>query len=302
MNEKKRWRWSRLFYVHHFDSFWWNLGANIGRYLSFYAIVCGLLWYFEPNLLFPRWAIPDHENVVVQKRWVEFRLEEPEVGEIHGIVFVPTYNEDWTAARGTMVYFHGNAETVSTTSREMLRICNEHDVNVIVFDYPGYGQSTGSPSEQTLLRSGEMVLDWWQEFSKSKSTNLVFLARSIGGGAAVPLATKYQPKGLILERTFDTAISPASNRYWFIPVKWIMTNRFRSIDHAAKYHGPVLQSHGDEDKIIPIEFGKNLYKEFPNKWKFVEMLGVGHNGGDTAFYQSKFAKFLDTVFREPHIQ
>jgi len=73
------------------------------RFFCFYLIVCFLLWFFEPNLLFPRWAIENDQEVDVQSRWVEFHLDEdPQAGKIHGIVFVPTLNKDWKDAKATL--------------------------------------------------------------------------------------------------------------------------------------------------------------------------------------------------------
>jgi fermentation-respiration switch protein FrsA (DUF1100 family) len=81
--------------------------------------------------------------------------------------------------------------------------------------------------------------------------------------------------------------------YWFLPVNWLMRNRYDSLSKIARYDGPLLQSHGDADGLIPCALGQKLFDASPSQHKqFYCITGGGHNDAEPPDYEALLAKFL----------
>jgi fermentation-respiration switch protein FrsA (DUF1100 family) len=192
---------------------------------------------------------------------------------------------------------HGNAENVAHVSvnygegfRDLL------GADVFVFDYRGYGKSEGSPFEQGVLEDSEAAFDWLCKRIGKQHDEIIIVGHSIGGGPGVHLAGKFGCKALILQRTFSQLTAPAQTQYPWIPVKYIMQNQYRSTDKIKNYFGPLFQSHGDADRLIPIEFAKELFECAPTEQKrFFEVPGMTHWDVLPYRYWEELKAFIENV-------
>ncbi len=104
-------------------------------------------------------------------------------------------------------------------------------------------------------------------------------------------------RALIIERTFDFLPNAAAHRYWWLPVRWLMRNRFDSVALLRDYQGPLLQCHGTDDDIVPLPLGKRLYDACPSKQKqFIELEGIGHNDPSPSDYIDVRDAFIQQLF------
>jgi fermentation-respiration switch protein FrsA (DUF1100 family) len=108
----------------------------------------------------------------------------------------------------------------------------------------------------------------------------VLWGESLGSGVAVPLAAE-QPVGrVVLEAPFTSAADVGAAVYWFIPVRLLMKDQFRSDLSIGKVTAPVLVLHGDRDNIVPFALGERLYALINSPKHFVRLRGGGHEGLD----------------------
>lgn len=179
--------------------------------------------------------------------------------------------------QAVVLYCHGNLGTVDKWSILAGRLSRQHAISVMVFDYSGYGRSSGRTNEKNILRDAQAVRTWLANENGIRASDVVLMGRSLGGAVAVDLAANGGARGLILESTFSSLPDVAeSHAKWLIP-EWNMTQRLNSAEKIRRYEGPLLQTHGDADRLIPISVGRELFEAAPGPKKFVVAKGATHN-------------------------
>ena len=197
----------------------------------------------------------------------------------------------------TILLCHGNAENVSQSATyigEMLR--RTLNAELFVFDYRGFGKSEGVPAERGVLEDSEAAFEWLKTKSGKSPSEIILVGHSIGGGPAVHLASKHGAKSLVLQRTFNAITEPAAKQFPWLPIRYVMRNRFRSIDKIRDYPGPVFQSHGTADRLIPIHMGRELFDAAPTKTKqFISVEGMGHLDPLPENYWGQLSQFIESL-------
>lgn len=202
-------------------------------------------------------------------------------------------------ARGTVLFSHGNAGNISGRL-ETIRILHGLGVNVLMYDYQGYGKSKGSPSEEATYKD---VMAAWEFLTEEKNipgSKIVLMGRSLGGGVAAWLATKTEPAGLILESTFTSAKDLAAELYPIFPVRWLMKFEYPTQQYLQAISVPVLVLHSKHDGLIPFHHGRELYESASDPKTFFEMQGShggGHIESGRAYIQA-LDDFFDSVLTE----
>jgi fermentation-respiration switch protein FrsA (DUF1100 family) len=190
------------------------------------------------------------------------------------------------------LFAHGNAGNLSSRW-PIVRLLNERlGVSVLAFDYRGYGRSEGKPSETGILADARAARDWLARREGIAPEDIVLLGRSLGGGVMVDLAASDGARGLILESTFTSLPDVAAKKFPWLPVSWVMHNRLDSLSKLSDYPGPLLQSHGESDKFIPIQDGRRLHAVARGRKRFVAIPNAGHNWVWTPEYVAALDEFL----------
>ncbi len=150
--------------------------------------------------------------------------------------------------------------------------------SVLVFDYRGYGRSEGTPNEAGILADARAARAWLAGRAGIQADQVVLLGESLGGGVQVDLAASDGARGLILLGTFSSLPDVAAAHYpWWLPVRLLMRTRLDSLAKIGRYHGPLLQIHGDHDSIVPLACARRLF-EAANEPKELVVIGGGdHN-------------------------
>lgn len=195
--------------------------------------------------------------------------------------------------RAVVLFCHGNAGNV-THRAETLQVLNEHvGVSVLIFDYRGYGRSEGKPDESGILADARAARAWLAERAGVEEQDVVVMGRSVGGAVAVDLAAKDGARALVLESTFSSMPDVAAYHYPWLPVRMMLRTRFDSLAKIRDYHGPLLQSHGDADTIVPYRFGRRLFEAANEPKQFVTIPNRDHNEPQTREYYQTLIAFLD---------
>lgn len=185
------------------------------------------------------------------------------------------------AAKVTTLFLHGNAGNISHRF-EKIQIFHDLNLNVFIFDYRGYGKSSGSPSEIGIYRDAKAAYDYLISKEDIGKDEIILFGESLGGSVAIDLASKEEVKAIIVESTFSSAKEMARRIYPFIP-KFFITSNFDSAKKIKGIHAPKLIIHSVDDEIVPFDLGQKLFEAAPPPKVFLKIRG-GHN---TAFFDSE---------------
>jgi fermentation-respiration switch protein FrsA (DUF1100 family) len=213
--------------------------------------------------------------------------------ELHGW-FVPAGE-----ARGTVLFMHGNAGNISHRLESIERF-NRLQLNVFIFDYRGYGQSKGKPTEEGTYRDARAAWRYLVDSQGIAPESIVLFGRSLGAAVAARLATETTPAALIVESGFTSVPDAAAGIYWFLPVRLLSRFQYDAREAIRKVACPVLVVHSRDDEIIPFTHGQALYESAPRPKSFLELTG-GHN--EAIFmsgprYEQGLQAFLDSALAE----
>lgn len=191
------------------------------------------------------------------------------------------------AERPTVLFFHGNGGHRAHRAW-VYRLWNELGCDVIAFDYRGYGENAGSPSEAGLLADAGAMWRYATEEAGLTADRIVLYGASLGGGVAIGLAhdlaeNGVSPRGLFVRSTFSSMVDAAAGQYPFLPVRWVLLDRYESAAKIGTLICPVLMFHGDRDRSVSIDLGRRLFAAAPETSasgvpkQFVTIEGAGHN-------------------------
>jgi hypothetical protein len=174
-----------------------------------------------------------------------------------------------------LVYFGGNAEDVAGNIAAFAAAFPSHSLYLV--NYRGYGGSTGRPSEAALQADAAAIFD----HLKRRHAEISVMGRSLGSGVAVYLASIREIRRLVLVTPFDSLVNVASEHFRYLPVGWLMRDRYESAKRASKVRAPTLVLIAGADEIIPRERSAALVAAFPDSQVQSEVLaGATHNGLD----------------------
>lgn len=179
----------------------------------------------------------------------------------------------------TVLFCHGNAGNIWGRI-DVIWMLHEMGLNVCLFDYRGYGKSTGQPTEQGTYRDAEAVWDYLVAEKGLAAGQIVVWGESIGGGVAAWLAQQKRPAALILESTFTSLPDLAARFYPFMPVRWLCRFRYPTLARLAEIQCPVLVAHSPDDEMIPFAMGQKLYLAAREPKRFLTLRGSHNTGRD----------------------
>ncbi len=196
--------------------------------------------------------------------------------------------------RAFVLIAHGNAGNLSHRY-ELLQRLAALGVSSMIFDYRGYGRSAGVPSEAGILADARAARRWLAKRAGIDEHQIVLMGESLGGGVMVDLAASDGARALVLENSFTSLPDVAAFHYPWLPVRTLMRTRMASIDKIGKFHGPLLQVHGDADTIIPLALGQRLFAAANEPKTFVAIPGGDHNDPRSPALFAALDRFLSEL-------
>ena len=182
-----------------------------------------------------------------------------------------------SGAERTVLFLHGNAGNISHRG-ESIAIFRRLGLNVLIFDYRGYGRSQGTPTETGLYADAAAAWHYLVETRGVVAGNIVIFGRSLGGAVAAQLASQVQAGALILESTLSSARDFAQAVLPLLSRLVVVRYDFDSAGRLAQVHCPVLVLHSPADEIMPYRLGEKLYQSAHEPKRFVALRG-DHNSG-----------------------
>jgi len=176
----------------------------------------------------------------------------------------------------TVLIFNGNAGNRSFRAPLADRLARR-GIASLLMDYRGYAENPGAPSEDGLARDARAGREYLTGRPDVDRTRLVYFGESLGTGVAVGLASEHPPLALILRSPFTSMVDVGRHHYPFLPIRWLLRDRFDSLDRIGQVTCPVLVIAGDRDGIIPVALSERLYSAAPSLKRMVTIEGADHN-------------------------
>jgi len=238
-----------------------------------YGAVLVLVFVFQSRLVF----FPGTgREVVVTPQTYGLGFETVGIGTADG----ETLQAWWVpaeGARGTVLFFHGNAGNISHRV-DYLLMFNRLRYSTLIVDYRGYGRSTGTPSEEGTYRDAEAAWEHVRHARMARPQDVVIAGESLGAAVATWLAAKVGPRAVVLFSTFTSVNDLGAQVYWFLPVRLLSRIGYDNLENLKRIRAPVFIAHSRDDDIVPYAHGKRLYEAANEPKAFLEMRG-GHNDG-----------------------
>ena len=274
----------------------WLIGTAVLLYLAIVA----LMWFAESRLIyFPgaeRRLTPPAAGLQLQVERAEFTTED-------GVQLV-----GWImpAVDGTSGFWllvcHGNAGNLSQFDRPAhYAALRQLGLNLFAFDYRGYGESGGAPSEHGLYRDADAAYRYLRKERGVPPERIIVFGHSLGSAVAIDLASRTQVAGLIVEGGLISVVQRGQELYPFIPVRWIARTRFNSIDKIPEVRAPKLFLHAVADEVIPLSHGRRLFQAAADPKTLVELAGTHSDAFavDSGRYFASIADFVTTIRNRP---
>ncbi len=201
--------------------------------------------------------------------------------------------------RGTVLYFHGNAGNI-TDRRLALDGLLALDFDVFIFDYRGFGASTGSPTEAGTYVDAARAWSYLVDERRIPPDRVVLWGRSLGGAIATQLATKVKPAALVLESTFTSLPDLSDELYWIPDKSWVKV-QYPTLKRIERITVPYLEAHSKTDDLIGYHHGLALFAACPSGHKrFIEIGGTHRSGHLTQrAYRERVHAFFQEILPLP---
>jgi fermentation-respiration switch protein FrsA (DUF1100 family) len=199
--------------------------------------------------------------------------------------------------RGVLLYCHGNSGNLDYFTKITRDFYRSLDRSVLIFDYPGYGQSDGKPNEAGCYASAEAAFDWLTRVQGIAPERIVICGESLGGGVAVDLASKHSHEALVLIRTYTSVPDVAKQKVILSSAPAIMVNRFDSLKKILKCQSPIFIAQADKDQLMPFAHAEQLRDACKTPATLYRLQGLGHNDPLPATFFSELRGFLEDLQR-----
>ena len=186
-----------------------------------------------------------------------------------------------------ILYCHGNACNISHLL-EYTGLLLDQGLQVFLFDYRGYGKSTGIPSEDGIYMDTQAAYDYLVNEEKIPSDRIVLAGHSVGAAAAIDVAIKNHVRSIIIESAFTSTKDMSKRMFPMNLISFILPANYNNLEKVGGISIPKLFIHGQDDEIVPFEMGKRLFETSSEPKYFYPINGAGHNdtsliGGERYF-------------------
>jgi fermentation-respiration switch protein FrsA (DUF1100 family) len=246
---------------------------------------------FQEKIIFRSEVLPQDHVFTSSVPFEELYLKANDGAILHGL----HYQQE--NPKGVIVYYHGNARTLEYWGEWAEGLSKKYTYDVVIMDYRGYGKSLGKRSFKAML--GDALLFYDYAKVKFSEENITIFGRSLGGAfathTATHTATQRNAKQLLLESTFTSVYDIGKQRFWFLPLKWLLNYPFQNIKNIENIQMPTSFIHGTNDAVVPYDHGQKLYKKSGSGTKEFYTIKNGEHNNLIAF--PAYFNALDAILK-----
>ena len=224
-----------------------------------YASVLILLFIFQRSLMYH----PQENNYFGDK--LEVEIEKVKIKTSDDIDLLGWFHKKDLKKFKTIVYFHGNAGNLENRIYKLNHF-KDMDVNFLIIAWRGFSGNSGKPTEKGLYNDAKSAIIWLKKLGLTEK-DIVIYGESLGSGVATEIAQNSNFAGLVLETPFTSMIDAAKNFYPYIPVSFLLKDKYDNQNKIKNINIPVLVMHGEADQIVPFWMGKRIF-EIANEPKY----------------------------------
>lgn len=235
-----------------------------------YVGVILLLWVFQEQVVFqPPRVGPTAPHTA---RKVRYRASD-------GVELFAYLVGECKPGSAVMIAFHGNADVARWFLPWASNAARATDACVMLPEYRGYDGLAGSPSYGTSALDARAALEYTRDSLRVAPDNLIVFGYSLGSAIATELAAYTRPRALVLQAPFTSMDAMAARMYvpglrFFFPM--ITRVRYNTLSRVRTLLTPVWVAHGDRDRVVPVEMGKEVFEAAPNRGQLLVVRGAGH--------------------------
>ena len=169
----------------------------------------------------------------------------------------------------TILFLHGNAGNLFNRSYKLNRF-NELNLNVLIISWRGFSGNPGKPNETNLYGDAKKAVKWLNDRGV-ETKNIILYGESLGTGVAVEIAQNNKFNSIILESPYTSMEKTAKIYYPYLPVKFLLKDKYESEKKIKNIKTPILIMHGKKDNIVPFNMGKKLFEIANKPKKFLQI-------------------------------
>lgn len=253
---------------------WIIVRLLIGASLA-YGVTFIVLWtQLEKRFVF----FPESELIYtptdVNLEYEDVRIQTSDGLSLHGW-FIPGDPESGSGL--TWLWFHGNGGNLGHRIGELALAHHRIGDDFFIFDYRGYGESEGSPSEKGTYLDSRAVVEYLYSRPDVDQDQIVYMGHSLGAAVAIELALTHPPKAMVLVSPFASVRDMANLILPFPPVGWLVRNHYDSISRIRQLDVPILVLHGNQDETVPLSQGHKLFEAANEPKRFQALDDAAHN-------------------------
>ncbi|UXP33536.1 lysophospholipase [Reichenbachiella agarivorans] len=233
-----------------------------------YVLLCVVVYFVQDYFMFHPEKLPENFEFSYEEPFKEYFFDIEEGVKINGLRFTVK------SPKGIVLYFHGNTRSIKGWSK-YAKDFTRNDFEVLIIDYRGFGKSTGKRAEKSIYKDSQYIYNEVREWFPEKQ--IIVYGRSMGSGFATKLASKNQPKMLILDAPYYSLSQLTSRWFFFLPLSILLKYHIRT-DIWIKYvRCPIYIIHGTKDRLIPYRSSVRLRLEAPLTIRLIPIHGGRHN-------------------------
>lgn len=248
-----------------------------------YLLIMVFLYLMQRSLIyFPQQDFPSPTEAGVPEMQV-IRLTTSD-----DLVLNAWYRPPVDSGLPTVVYFHGNAGHIGHRAFIITPFLEE-GYGILLLTYRGYSGNPGTPSEEGLYRDARAAMQYVIEQGVPNRCIVVY-GNSIGAAVATQMATEYEVGTVILQSPFTSLADVGHTHYPFLPVRWLIKDRYDSVSKGKQIKAPIMLLHGTDDRIIPVDLSRRLFLALPEPKEAHYIKNRGHND---LFQQDLVISFIE---------
>lgn len=248
----------------------------IAAVLILFVAVTTYLYFYQKNFVYFPSADIANKPEAVGLEYEDVRIMIRDGEEIHGW-YIPSQTSN-DSARKVVLFCHGNAGNISHRLPTAVMFAGQK-IDLLMFDYRGYGLSDGEPGEQATYEDALGAYKWLIDEKKYKPSDIILFGRSLGGAVSIDLAGKVKCGGIIVESAFTSAVEVGKKAFPILPIGLLLKHRYDSIGKISTIDCPKLFVHSPQDDIIPYEMGRALFETAQQPKAFYDIFGRHNDRG-----------------------